>query len=149
MLLVAWTVTIRSRKWFLMDKIAGGESGSSGEKVSQDSSAGQAYGVLSGMRDTIPRGLCSRLSAAGYGDLAGDDLLTLTAMNLNRSAARALIQKLGISGHAGSQSVKKMVLRGYLDFSDNPDAPRQSAIIITDRGRAVVEEALRCVSAMA
>lgn len=132
-----------------MDKTASDAADSSGEKDSQNSTAGQAYGVLCGMRDAIARGLGSRLSAAGYDDLASDDLLTLTAMNLNRSAARALIQELGISGQAGSQSVKKMILRGYLSFRDNPDTPRQSALIITERGRAVFEEALHGLSAMA
>jgi DNA-binding MarR family transcriptional regulator len=107
-----------------------------------DSSADQAYDVLREMRDAIARGLSSRLSAAGYGDLNGDDLLTLTAMNLNRSEAHTLIRHLGITGQTGSQSIKKMILRGYLGFHDNPDKPRQSAIIITERGRAAFEEAM-------
>jgi DNA-binding MarR family transcriptional regulator len=107
-----------------------------------DSSAGQVYDVLCEMRDAIARDLSSRLEAAGYGDLSGDDLLTLTAMNLNRSEARTLIGQLGITGQTGSQSIKKMVLCGYLGFHDNPDKPRQSAIIITERGRAAFEEAL-------
>ena len=132
-----------------MDKIASDASGSSGGKDSQDSSPGEAYGVLCGMRDALTRGLGFRLSAAGYDDLSGDDLLTLTAMSLNRSTARALIQELGISGQAGSQAVKKMILRGYLGFCDNPDTPRQSAIMITERGRAAFEEALHGLSAMA
>lgn len=132
-----------------MDKIASDASGSSGEKDSQDSSAGRVHGVLCEMRDAITRGLGSRLSAAGYDDLTGDDLLTLSAMNLNRSAAHALIQELGITSQAGSQSVKKMILRGYLGFRDNPDMPRQSAIIITERGRAVFEEAMHGLNAMA
>jgi DNA-binding MarR family transcriptional regulator len=131
-----------------MDKVASDASGSSGEKDSQDSSAGQAHSVLCEIRDAITKGLGSRLSAAGYDDLTGDDLLTLTAMNLDRSAARALIQELGITGQAGSQSVKKMILRGYLGFRDNPDSPRQSAIIITERGRAVFEEAVHGLDAM-
>ena len=101
------------------------------------------------MRNAFAKGLGSRLSAAGYDDLTSEDLLTLTAMNLNRSAARALIQELGITGQAGSQSVKKMILHGYLGFRDNPDTPRQSAIVITERGRAVFEEAVHGLSAMA
>jgi DNA-binding MarR family transcriptional regulator len=107
-----------------------------------DSPADKAYVVLREMRDAIAAGLGSRLSAAGYGDLDGDDLLTLTAMNLNRSQARTLIGQLGITGQKGSQSVKKMILRGYLGFHDNPDMPRQSAIVITERGLAAFEEAL-------
>jgi DNA-binding MarR family transcriptional regulator len=105
-------------------------------------SSDQAYAVLCELRDAIDSGLSSRLSAAGYGDLNGDDLLTLTAMNLNRSEARALIGRLGITGQTGSQSIKKMILRGYLGFQDNPDKPRQSAMIITERGRAAFVEAL-------
>jgi hypothetical protein len=42
-----------------------------------------------------------------------------------------------------------MILRGYLSFRDSPDTPRQSALIITERGRAVFEEALHGLSAMA
>ena len=133
----------------LMDKIASDASGSSGEKDTQGFSAGQAHSVLCEMRDALTKGLGSRLSAAGYDDLNGDDLLTLTAMNLDRSAARALIQELGMTGQAGSQSVKKMILRGYLGFRDNPDAPRQSAIIVTERGRAAFEEALHGLNATA
>jgi len=108
----------------------------------KDSPDEQAFAVLCELRDAIDNGLSSRLSAAGYGDLNGDDLLTLTAMNLNRSQARALIGRLGITGQTGSQSIKKMILRGYLGFHDNPDKPRQSAMIVTDRGRAAFEEAL-------
>jgi DNA-binding MarR family transcriptional regulator len=132
-----------------MDKIASDTSDSSGEKDSQDRAVGRAHSILCEMRDAITRGLGSRLSAAGYDDLTGDDLLTLTAMNLNRSAARVLIQDLGITGQACSQSVKKMILHGYLGFRDNPDTPRQSAIIITERGRALFEEAVHGLNAMA
>lgn len=130
-----------------MEKVGNNTSRSSGENAPQDSSADHAYDVLCAIRDALARDLGPRLSAAGYDDLTGDDLLTLTAMNLDRPGARVLIQELGISGQAGSQSVKKMILRGYLGFCDNPDAPRQSAIIITERGRAVFEEALHGLGA--
>jgi DNA-binding MarR family transcriptional regulator len=108
----------------------------------KDSSADQAYAVLCELREAIARGLSSRLSAAGYADLNGDDLLTLSAMNLNRLEARTLIGHLGINRQTGSRSIMKMILGGYLSFHDNPDKPRQSAIIITERGRAAFEEAL-------
>lgn len=108
----------------------------------KDTSAGQAYAVLCELREAIARGLGSRLSAAGYGDLSGDDLLTLSAMNLNRLEARTLIGNLGITRQVGSRSIMNMILRGYLGFQDNPDQPRQSAIIITERGRAAFEQAL-------
>jgi DNA-binding MarR family transcriptional regulator len=132
-----------------MVKIASDASSSSGEEELQDSSTDRARSVLCEMRDAIAKGLGSRLSAAGYDDLTGDDLLTLTAMNLDRSSARGLIQELGITGQAGSQSVKKMILHGYLSFRDNPDTPRQSAIVITERGHAAFQEAVHGLNAMA
>ena len=112
------------------------------DDLGSDSSTDHAYGVLCELREAIAGDLGSRLSAAGYDDLNDDDLLVLTAMNINRSQARTLIARLGITGQTGSQSIKKMILCGYLGFCDNPDRPRQSTIIITDRGRAVYEEAL-------
>lgn len=111
-----------------------------------DSPADEAYAVLCQLRDAIAGGLGSRLRAAGYDDLDEDDLLTLTAMNLSRSQARTLIGHLGIARQTGSQSIKKLVLRGYLGFHDNPDKPRQSAIIIAERGRAAFEEVLADLS---
>lgn len=108
----------------------------------KDTAAGQAYAVLCELREAIAGGLSSRLSAAGYGDLNGDDLLTLSAMNLNRLEARTLIGHLGITRQVGSRSIMNMILRGYLGFQDNPDQPRQSAIVVTERGRAAFEKAL-------
>ena len=112
-----------------------------------DSSADQAYGVLCEMRDAVAAGLGARLSAAGYSDLDTDDLLTLIAMNLDRSQARTLMAQLDITGQRGSQSVKKMILRGYLGFRDHPDKPRQSAIVITERGRAAFDAAMGALRA--
>jgi DNA-binding MarR family transcriptional regulator len=124
----------------LMNQSSDTPSKSDDEKNSQDSSVSQAYGVLCDIRDTITKGLNARLSAAGFSDLTGDDLLTLAAMNLHRSAARELIRQVGITSQMASQSVKKMILHGYVGFHDNPDKPRQSALIVTKRGRAVFEQ---------
>lgn len=101
---------------------------------------GQEYDVLCDLRDSIPGILDARLAAAGFGDLTENELLVLAAMNFDRSDARSLIRRLGISSQVGSESVEKMILRGYLDFVDSPDNPRQSALSVTKRGRAAFEE---------
>jgi DNA-binding MarR family transcriptional regulator len=115
-------------------------SGSDSEKNYQEFSVDQAYDILCEIRDTITRSLSARLSAAGFGDLIEVDLLTLTAMNVHRSAARALIRRLGITSQIASQSVEKLILHGYLDARDNPDKPRQASLITSERGHAAFEE---------
>jgi DNA-binding MarR family transcriptional regulator len=115
-------------------------SGSDSEKNYQEFSVDQAYDILCEIRDTITRSLSARLSAAGFGDLTEVDLLTLTAMNVHRSAARALIRRLGITSQIASQSVEKLILHGYLDARDNPDKPRQASLITSERGHSAFEE---------
>jgi DNA-binding MarR family transcriptional regulator len=103
-------------------------------------SASQAHAVLCDLRHSITADLYVRLSAAGFTDLTEEDLLTLAAMNLHRTAARELIRQQGITSQTASQSVKKMILHGYVGFRDNPDRPRQSALIVTEQGQAVFEQ---------
>jgi DNA-binding MarR family transcriptional regulator len=103
-------------------------------------SASQAHAVLCDLRHALTGDLYARLSAAGFTDLTEEDLLTLAAMNLHRTAARELIRQLGITSQAASQSVKKMTMQGYVGFRDNPDRPRQSALIVTEQGQAVFEQ---------
>jgi DNA-binding MarR family transcriptional regulator len=124
-----------------MDQIASDiPNKSDDEKDSQEFSADQAYDILCEIRDTIARSLSARLSAAGFDGLTEVDLLTLAAMNVHRSAARALIRRLGITSQIASQSVEKLILRGYLDTRDNPDKPRQASLITTEQGHAAFEE---------
>jgi DNA-binding MarR family transcriptional regulator len=124
-----------------MDRITGDTPNNPEEKNSQDSSAGKAYDVLCEIRDAFTRSLNARLSAAGFGDLAEGELLTLAAMHLSRLSSRELIRQLGITSQAASQSFEKLILHGYLGFSDNPDKPRQSTITITERGHVAFKEA--------
>jgi DNA-binding MarR family transcriptional regulator len=123
-----------------MDQVASDTPSNSDEKNLRDLSADRAYNVLCDIRDAIARNPGSFLSAASFGDLAEIDLLTLAAMNIHRSAARALIRRLEITSQKASQSVEKLIMRGYLDVRDNPDQPRQATLIITERGHTVFAE---------
>jgi aryl sulfotransferase len=112
--------------------------------IRQDASLQEQYEVLCDIRDII-RGastqiLSVRLSAAGFDDIPGDALLLLYTIYMNGALARALMRRLGINGQAASQSVETLILRGYLEFRDNPTDPRQPTVVLTERGRAVIGE---------
>jgi DNA-binding MarR family transcriptional regulator len=98
------------------------------------------YEVLCEWRDLTARGLNARLSAGGFNDVPSNGPLILAAM-LYGADARALIRRLGISGPEASQLVETLILRGYLEFLDNPDDPRQPSVVFTKRGQAVLAEA--------
>ncbi len=125
-----------------MNRIASGaaEKNSQDSSIWQDASLQKAYGFLCDIRDT-PLNLNGCLSAAGFNDIPKDGLLILCALGLEGLATRALIRRLGVSAQAASQSIETLILRGYLEFEDNPDDPRQPAIAFTDRGRAALHEA--------
>jgi DNA-binding MarR family transcriptional regulator len=100
------------------------------------------YNTLCEMRDAAARSVNARLSAAGFGDIKGDALLLLLAMRLNSAGTAALIRRLGIDGQTAGQSIEELMLCGYLEFQDNPDNPREPAVVYTERGGAVLHEAL-------
>ena len=108
----------------------------------KDCSSTEAYEILCDVRDATARSLNARLSAAGFDDIPEDALLILCAIYLNSPAARALIRRLGIDGQAASESIETLILRGYLDFRDNPDDPRQPTVVFAERGCAAVDETI-------
>ena len=116
------------------------ENNSGDPSTWQDASLQEAYEILCEVRDAAARSLNARLSAAGFNDIPEDALLILYAMHLNGAVARALIRRLGIDGRAVSQSIETLILRGYLEFRDNPDNPRQPTVVFAERGRAALGE---------
>jgi aryl sulfotransferase len=125
-----------------MNQMASGaaEYNSQDSSIRQNASPQEAYAVLCHARDATARSLNARLSAAGFDDIQEDALLIFYAMHLNGAGARALIRRLGINGQAASQSIETLILRGYLEFRDNPDDPRQPTVVMTERGRAALLE---------
>jgi DNA-binding MarR family transcriptional regulator len=110
--------------------------------VWQDASLQEVYKTLCDVRDATARSINARLSAAGFDDIIGDALLLLLAMRLNSAGTPALIRQLGINSQAASQSIEALILHGYLEIHDNPDNPRKPAVVFTERGSAVLHEAL-------
>jgi DNA-binding MarR family transcriptional regulator len=112
---------------------------------SEDSALQPKYEYLCEIRDAMrgasSRILNNRLSAGGLDDISEDALLFLFALNINAAAAHTLMRRLGIDSQATSQSIETSILRGYLEFRDNPNNPRQPRLIVTEQGRAAFYEA--------
>lgn len=127
-----------------MNRIAGDGTTKSSEGFSswKDCTPDEAYEILCDIRDATERSLNDRLSAAGFDDIPEDALLVLSAMWLNSPAARALIRQLGINSQAASESIETLILRGYLEFWENPDDPRQPAVVFAERGSAAMDETI-------
>jgi aryl sulfotransferase len=115
--------------------------------VWQDASVQEVYKTLCDVRDATARSINAHLSAAGFDDIGGDALLLLLAMRLNSAGTPAVIRRLGINSQAASQSIEALMLRGYLEFRDNPDDPRKPTVVFTERGSAVLHEALAAFNA--
>jgi aryl sulfotransferase len=118
-----------------MDRIVNDTSGDIDKDHSQ-----HMYGILTHLRDAATRSLSTRLSAAGFDDIPEDELLVLYANSRGGAESRAVIQRLGVSIPAASQSVQTLIRHGYQKFRDNPGNPRQPMIVPTERGHAVLCE---------
>jgi aryl sulfotransferase len=129
-----------------MDRIAGDARGSADEKNAQRSSLleqkpylREPYEALCEVRSLAPLGLNARLSAAGFNDIPEDALLTLAAMPYG-PAARVLIRYLGIASEAASQALETLIWRGYLEFRNNPEDARKPTVVLTNQGRAALDQ---------
>jgi len=109
--------------------------------ISQGASLQEAYENVCDLRETIGRSLGSRLIAAGFDDIPENALIILWTMSSYGAGARALIRRLGIDGPAASELMETLVLRGYLEFQDDPSHPRQPTIAFTERAQAAIKEA--------
>lgn len=114
---------------------------------SRDAMLRQHESFLLEARDASERTLSARLSAAGFADISRNALLVLGAMYMNEAGARELIRKLGIDSLAAGESLDTLIRQGYLEFHDNPDERRRPAVAISERGYAMLNEALSYVRA--
>jgi aryl sulfotransferase len=125
----------------LMDRIVSKVSSDVDSLIWQDVGVRQTYEILCDIQDGTYRKLNARLSAAGFSDISREGLLVLGAMRRGEAAASALLQRLGITRQAASQSVETLAVHRYLELQDNPNDPGQRRAVFTDRGRAALAEA--------
>jgi DNA-binding MarR family transcriptional regulator len=92
--------------------------------------------LLRSARGSYGNAIRISLAKAGYDDLPRNGAFVLGGL-VNRSApSDGLVRALGVSKQAASQLIDTLVLRGYLERSENPDDRRRISIEPTERGRA-------------
>lgn len=106
----------------------------------------QLYDLLCEVRDTSTTGIYAHLSAAGFGDITGNDLLVFGAACLTPSA-EVVIERLGITREAADQSLEMLIQRGYLkrpggDVRRHLKFPEgaQPAVVPTEKGARALAE---------
>jgi aryl sulfotransferase len=91
--------------------------------------------------------ISSRLSATEFSDISRNELLVLAALSLSRQAETDLRRELEFSSGAVDELTDKLVLRGYLENSGNPDDRDRTMIKLTDRARQALVVAVQGVQA--
>jgi len=76
------------------------------------------------------------LAKAGYDDLPRNGAYVLGGIVNHGGQAQGLARELRVSKQAASQLIDTLVLRGYLERSEDPDDRRRISIQPTERGRA-------------
>ncbi len=94
------------------------------------------------------RAISTRLSAAGFDDLAPDGLLVLVAMAAPPSKIEDLLRKFAISGQALCTTIEALVLRGYLEHRGKRDDTHHTVQALTKRGHAAVAAISHSVEAL-
>jgi DNA-binding MarR family transcriptional regulator len=96
--------------------------------------------LLREARGAYAQAISPRLSAAGFDDIPPNGPFALRAMAFAGGAAVNLKRMLGITEQGASELIDTLVLRGYLEFRDNPAGHRGMTIDITERGHAMLDE---------
>lgn len=102
------------------------------------------YEILCEAREAITRNLLARLSAEGFDDITGDDLLVLGTTVVD-DLAPTMLQRLKITDQTASQSIERLIQRGYLQRPDNTGSPRQPTPAATELGARLLFKAQRAI----
>ncbi|PNS07952.1 MarR family winged helix-turn-helix transcriptional regulator [Solilutibacter silvestris] len=94
--------------------------------------------LLRHARNTYGSAMREALEAAGYGDIPKNGLYVVGGLALGEGDVplSELIRSLRISKQSAGQLVDTLVLRGYLERSEDPQDRRRLVIGLTARGRA-------------
>ena len=93
--------------------------------------------------DEIRDGLESfirRLSAVGFDDMQGDELLALMTLGKPIRGMRGWLRRTGISDQSVEATTETLISRGYLSRSPNPARAGQLSIAFAERGVAASNE---------
>jgi DNA-binding MarR family transcriptional regulator len=94
--------------------------------------------LLRHARTTYGKAMRQALAAAGYDDVPRNGMYVIGGMALGGKTVplSVLIKELGVSKQGAGQLVDTLVLRGYLERTEDADDRRKLNIVLTKRGRA-------------
>lgn len=104
--------------------------------------------LLRAARGSYGHAIRSELAAVGYDDLPRNSAYVLGGIVSHGGTAGQLVQRLGVSRQAASQLIDTLVLRGYLQRSQDPEDRRRIMVDVTERGRAAADAVRRAVEAV-
>jgi DNA-binding MarR family transcriptional regulator len=94
--------------------------------------------LLRHARTTYGMAMRKALADAGYDDVPRNGMYVIGGMALGGKTLPlgVLIKELGVSKQGAGQLVDTLVLRGYLERTEDPEDRRKLNIVLTKRGRA-------------
>jgi DNA-binding MarR family transcriptional regulator len=94
--------------------------------------------LLRHARTTYGKAMRQALADAGYDDVPRNGMYVIggLALGANTVPLGVLIKELGVSKQGAGQLVDTLVLRGYLERTEDADDRRKLNIVLTKRGRA-------------
>lgn len=92
-------------------------------------------GLLRAARKAYGNAIRDAFAAAGFDDIPRNGAYVLARTYDNASPLSALTRELGISKQAVSQLIDTMVMRGYLERSEDSEDRRRMLITLTRRGQ--------------
>lgn len=94
--------------------------------------------LLRHARTTYGKAMRQALDEAGYDDIPKNGLYVIggLALGANTVPLSQLVKELGVSKQAAGQLVDTLVLRGYLERTEDSEDRRKSNIVLTKRGQA-------------
>lgn len=92
-------------------------------------------GLLRAARKAYGNAIRDAFAAAGFDDIPRNGAYVLARTYDNPSPLSALTRELGISKQAVSQLIDIMVMRGYLERSEDSEDRRRMLITLTRRGQ--------------
>jgi DNA-binding MarR family transcriptional regulator len=103
-------------------------------------------GLLRAARKAYGNAIRDAFAAAGFDDIPRNGAYVLARTYDNASPLSALTRELGISKQAVSQLIDTMVMRGYLERSEDSEDRRRMLITLTRRGQAAARVSWEAVT---
>jgi DNA-binding MarR family transcriptional regulator len=95
--------------------------------------------LLRAARGSYGNAIRASLAAAGFNDVPRNGAFVLGGMVNHDAPAGGLVRQLSVSRQAASQLLDTLVVRGYLERSQDPHDRRRMTVAPTERGRAAAK----------